>query len=127
MKKNDFYLIGGIILLVAISFILMLIFRSEGSKVLVTIDGHEHKTFDLNEDITYEIVQDGEYNILEIKDGYARIVDASCPISCVSSLEEFIMTMRLLHACRIRLLFVCLAVRKMIWTLWLISILNPMI
>jgi hypothetical protein len=57
----------------------MLIFRSEGSKVLVTIDGHEHKTFDLNEDITYEIVQDGEYNILEIKDGYARIVDASCP------------------------------------------------
>lgn len=80
MKKNDFYLIGGIIILVVLGFLLMLLFRTEGSKLLITIDGKEHKTFDINEDITYEIEhEDGEWNTLVIKDGYVSMLDASCP------------------------------------------------
>ncbi|NLO10612.1 MAG: NusG domain II-containing protein [Clostridiales bacterium] len=79
MKKNDFYLIGGIILFIAIGFLLMLLFRTEGSKVLITIDGKEHKIFNLNEDTTYEILHDGNRNVLEIKDGYVSMIEASCP------------------------------------------------
>lgn len=79
MKKNDIYLIGGIILIVAVSFLLMQIFRREGSKVLITIDGIEHKTFSLNDDISYEILHDGNRNVIEIKDGYVSMTSASCP------------------------------------------------
>jgi hypothetical protein len=80
MKKNDFYLIGGIILVVALLFVPMQIFKKVGSKVVVTIDGVEHKTFDINENITYEMLHDdGEWNTLEIKDGYVSMSGASCP------------------------------------------------
>lgn len=80
MKKNDIILIGGIIVLMALSFLLMLIFRTEGSKLLITIDGVEHKSLYLNEDTTYKIQHDdGEWNTLEIKDGYVWMLDASCP------------------------------------------------
>jgi hypothetical protein len=80
MKKNDIYLICGIILLIACSFLLIRIFRSEGSRVLIMVDGKEHKEFDLNDNITYEILHDdGEFNVIEIRDGYVRMVEASCP------------------------------------------------
>ncbi len=80
MKKNDLYLVAGIIVFIVLGFLLMLIFRSEGSKVLITINGKEHKSFNLNEDITYDILLDnGEWNRLEIKDGYVRMLEASCP------------------------------------------------
>lgn len=80
MKKNDFYLIVGIILLISLLLLFMQIFKVEGSKLLITIDGKEHKTFYINEDTTYKILQEnGEWNTLEIKDGYVRMLDASCP------------------------------------------------
>lgn len=80
MKKNDFYLIGGIIILIALGFILMQLFKSEGSKVIIMINDKEHKTLYLNEDTIYTIQHDdGEWNTLEIKDGYVRMIDASCP------------------------------------------------
>jgi hypothetical protein len=79
MKKNDLYLIAGIILFVALAYALILAFRTEGSKVLITVDGKEHKTFNLNENTSYELINDGEYNIIEIKDGYVRMLEASCP------------------------------------------------
>lgn len=80
MKKNDFYLIGGIALLIIFSFIMIEVFKSEGSIVLITVDGIEHKTFNLNEDITYTIHHyDGGWNTLEIRDGYVSMIEASCP------------------------------------------------
>lgn len=80
MKKNDIYLISGIILLVVIAFIAMQLFKSEGSSVLITIDGIEHETFYLNEDTTYRIQhEDGSWNTLEIKEGNVSMIDASCP------------------------------------------------
>lgn len=79
MKKNDFYLLGGIVLLIALGFLLIQIFNSEGSKVIITIDGIEHKTFNLNEDTSYEILHNGNRNVMEIKDGYVSMIEASCP------------------------------------------------
>jgi len=80
MKKNDLYLIGGILLLVAVSFIFIQLYKSEGSKVLVTIDGKEYKTFSLNDDTVFIVSQDdGKWNTFEIKDGYVKMIGASCP------------------------------------------------
>ncbi len=80
MKKNDFFLIGGIVVLIAIILLVMQLGKSEGRNVLVIINGQENKTFNLNEDIIYKIQHDdGEWNTLEIKDGHVRMIDASCP------------------------------------------------
>ncbi|MDI9509482.1 MAG: NusG domain II-containing protein [Clostridiales bacterium] len=80
MKKNDIFLLSGIILLIGIAFFLMQFFKSEGSRVLITIDGIEDKVFDLSEDAIYKIQhEDGHWNTLEIKDGNVSMIDASCP------------------------------------------------
>lgn len=80
MKKNDLYLIGGILILIALSFLLINLFKTEGSKVLITIDGKEYKTFYLKEDTVYNIQhEDGQWNTLEIRDGAVKMLDASCP------------------------------------------------
>ena len=52
MKKNDFYLLGSIIILIAVGFLLMQLFKNEGSRLIVTIDGKEYMSFYLNEDTT---------------------------------------------------------------------------
>lgn len=80
MKKNDLFLIGGIIILIALSFLLINLLKTEGSKVLITVDGKEYKTFKLSEDTVYTIEhEDGHFNTFEIKDGYVKMLDASCP------------------------------------------------
>lgn len=80
MKKNDIILIGGIIVLMALGFLFIQLSKTEGSKLLITIDGVEHKTLYINEDTTYKLEHDdGEWNTFEIKDGFVRMLDASCP------------------------------------------------
>lgn len=80
MKKNDKILIAVGLIIALIAIVVFLLFRKDGSKVLVTVDGVEYLTFDLNEDITHKIeLANGRYNTLVIKDGYVDMVDASCP------------------------------------------------
>ena len=80
MKKNDLIL-AGIILVIAISALIVLnLNKKEGNTVTVKVDGKVYKEFSLNEDITYEIEGvNGGTNLMVIKDGYADIIDASCP------------------------------------------------
>lgn len=48
--------------------------------MVVKIDGNDHKEFLLSEDVDYTIgFEDGRYNKLVIKDGFAKIIEASCP------------------------------------------------
>ncbi|MDF2942033.1 MAG: putative rane protein [Herbinix sp.] len=80
IKKNDIILVGVVILLGLAVIIFMNVTKTEGSKVVVTIDGNVYNTFDLNEDTTFTINADnGEWNSFEIKDGHVDMVDASCP------------------------------------------------
>ncbi len=80
MKKNDLILVG-ICLLLGIVFIVFLLFtRSEGSKLLITVNGIEYETLELNKDTTYTLELDnGQWNTFVIKDGYVDMTDASCP------------------------------------------------
>lgn len=80
MKKNDYILIGAILIIGIIVIIVINITKTEGSKVLITVEGVELKTLDLNKNTTYTIDgKNGKKNILEIKDGYVTMKDATCP------------------------------------------------
>ena len=76
MKKNDVIIILGIM-----AFALMMLvgyngFAKVGDEVCIYVDGIEFGRYQLNEE---QIVHIQGTNILEIKDGKARMIDADCP------------------------------------------------
>lgn len=81
MKKNDIFLIAGILFLaIAIAAAYFIAYPQNGDMVQVSVDGLAVKTFPLNQNTSYTIrAKADEENILEIKDGYARITAANCP------------------------------------------------
>ena len=84
MKKNDFILIGAILILVLLSYGIMTFWQRSNTKadayVEVKIDGQVYATYPLDEDMEETIVTgDGEYNTLVIKDGKADITETTCP------------------------------------------------
>lgn len=80
MKKNDFILIGVLLVIGVLVILLINITKKEGSKVLVTVDGKEYTSFPLSEDTTYTVdLGNGEWNTFVIKDGRVDMTDASCP------------------------------------------------
>ncbi|MCR5580761.1 MAG: NusG domain II-containing protein [Pseudobutyrivibrio sp.] len=84
MKKNDVYLIIIILLVTAVAVVAMQFRQHKDTNTsptaVVTVDGEVYGTYPLNEDRTERIeLEDGSYNILSIHDGYAEIIEASCP------------------------------------------------
>lgn len=79
--RNDIILIT-ILLASAVLFLVCyyLLFHKEGAFIQITIDGEMYKTLPLNEDTTITIngFNNGS-NTLQIKDGYASVIDADCP------------------------------------------------
>ena len=78
-EKNDLIFIAVLLFLAGIAALYLILFRSEGDLVTVTVDGKLFGEYSLSEDRTVEIKQGDGYNILVIEDGYARVEDASCP------------------------------------------------
>lgn len=77
MKKNDFWLIGFVLLLAV--FILGYHFlkgKSGDAKVMIKVDGNIYGEYELSADQTIDI--DG-MNTLVIRDGQADMQDADCP------------------------------------------------
>ncbi len=87
MKKNDVILIAILLILAILSYIVIKYFiMNNGAYVEVIINGETVETFDLSEDITYKIeTENGDYNLLVIKDNIATVTEASCPDKlCIS-------------------------------------------
>ena len=81
MKKNDFILMGGI-LLTAILFFLgyQFYFQQSGDSVTILVDSQTYATLPLNQNTTLTIPgKNGGENTLEIKNGAASITHADCP------------------------------------------------
>ena len=79
MKKQDFILIG-IILLAAISvFAALHFFAHDGAYVRVEVNSVVVKTLPLDEDTEYLIETENGTNLLVIKDGMADVTEANCP------------------------------------------------
>ncbi len=65
----------GVVMLLAV-----MLTQKNGRYVIVKTDGAEVIRFELDQDTEYEILGDnGERNLLIIKDGKAEIKEASCP------------------------------------------------
>ncbi len=80
IKKNDVILLGTILLLAAAAIIFINIRKTDGSRVVITIDGEEYKTLDLNKDTTLTIeVAEGAYNTVTVKNGEVDMTEANCP------------------------------------------------
>lgn len=80
MKKQDFILIG-IILLIGIALLTgyQLWYHDSGGAVEITIDGELYQTLSLSKDTTIEIPSGNGSNILTIQDGIADMTEADCP------------------------------------------------
>lgn len=76
VKKNDWMLVLGILLLICLSGAVLYGKRSSGRYVSVQVDKERFGRYDLAEDQVIEI-KGG--NRLEIKDGKAFMVYADCP------------------------------------------------
>lgn len=76
MKRNDFILIGIIIICAGLFYVGYNLCGATGEEVVVTVDGVEYGTYELNVD---RVVSIGDTNVLEIKDGEAYMLEASCP------------------------------------------------
>lgn len=84
MKKNDLYLVGGLLLIALVLGVGMSIYKKNATEsapaAVVTIDGTEYGTYPLDQDTVERIdLGDGEYNILVIENGEAHMSEASCP------------------------------------------------
>lgn len=77
MKKNDLYLIGAIVLIIAILFAVIGLTKEDGDYVVVMVDGIEVARYDLGVDGEYEL--NGGTNILRIEGGVAYLTYADCP------------------------------------------------
>ena len=80
LKKSDLILILVLLLAAAAGGLFLLFSRHEGTEVVVRINNAvvDRLPLDVDAEKTYEL-GDGEYNTLVIRDGMARVVEASCP------------------------------------------------
>ena len=83
MKKNDYYLIIGILIVTGIVVLTSnLISRNNSGSAavaVVTIDGKEYNRYPLDREVTERIeLSDGVYNVISIHDGICEITEASC-------------------------------------------------
>lgn len=76
MNKNDKILITLVLVIAAVFGIWTYIRQETGHYVVVEVDGTEYGTYNLNKD---QIIEIGESNTLEIKDGRASMISADCP------------------------------------------------
>ena len=83
MKKNDVILIGVILVLALVSFGGIYLYSAPNTgngEAVVYLDGAEQGRYRLDQELSLEIpAGQGNYNVLEIKDGKADITEASCP------------------------------------------------
>ena len=81
-KRNDVILIAAILALAALAALILLLTRTDGDRVIVTVNGDVYESYSLTKDIEVDI-RTGEngdqLNRLIIKDGKAHVESATCP------------------------------------------------
>lgn len=77
--RNDVILIAVCLFISLALFVIVTLTKRPGAYAVVTVDGKEYGRYSLLEDREVTIESDGGTNLLVIKDGYADILEASCP------------------------------------------------
>ena len=80
IKKKDFLLGGGTLVVALVLFLVMRVTGSEaGSRIQVTVDGEVYGTYSLTENQVIEVKEGDFYNRIRIEDGKAYMEEANCP------------------------------------------------
>ena len=80
LRKNDMILIGTIIIIAVAALVFFQLTKTDGARVVIAVDGETYKTLDLNKDTTINRTDDdGDENIIVIKDGKVKMTVANCP------------------------------------------------
>lgn len=82
MKRNDWFLILGIVVIAACFWLVrsFVMGGASAGSVEVRIDGEIVGTYSLYEDRTEKLeYDDGSYNVMMIKDGKVSVTEADCP------------------------------------------------
>ena len=79
--RNDGIFIAVLLLTLFLAGAAFFFIREEGDTVTVSVDGKHYGTYPLHTDLTLSIRtgEDGEENLLVIRDGTARVESATCP------------------------------------------------
>ena len=77
--RNDIFLAAGLLLLGGALALFLWLTRQAGGTVSVRIDGKAVMELPLSEDAELVLGGGGHTNTLVIRDGKARVVEASCP------------------------------------------------
>ena len=77
--RNDVILIAVCLFISLALFVIVTLTKRPGAYAVVTVDGKEYGRYSLLEDREVTIESDDGTNLLVIKDGYADILEASCP------------------------------------------------
>ena len=80
--RNDLILIGVLLVSLTLAGLAFFLFRGEGDRVVVTVDGEKFGVYALSEDAVVDIRtgEDGKnLNRLVIRDGAAFVETATCP------------------------------------------------
>lgn len=78
MKKADIILVVIILIIGCSALMYINMNKEEGTMVVVTVGGEVIETLSIEKDQTIEIQGPVATNVLQIKDGYADIIDATC-------------------------------------------------
>lgn len=81
-KRNDLILIGVVLVIAIVSFMVFNLYRGNTiakGEVVVKVDGKTFGTYDLNTDQKIPIKSGDHVNVLEIKEGKAKMIEADCP------------------------------------------------
>ena len=78
IKKADIVLLVVLILFGAALSVPAALWKGSGSTAKITVNGRLFGTYNLNDDQTVEIKQDGKTNIVRIEDGKVLMESASC-------------------------------------------------
>ena len=77
MKKKELTFIIGIVVFALLLWAGMyLVRRGNYGTIRITVDGEEYGTYSLAKD---QVIQIGDTNVCEIKDGEVRMTEADCP------------------------------------------------
>lgn len=77
-RKQYCFIIFGTFVLAGVLYLAVFLTRQRGDFVVVEVQNQEAIRFSLSENLTYEIDSKDGVNVLEIKDGFAKIVRADC-------------------------------------------------
>lgn len=80
MKKKDWYLIAGLLLIAGILFLVMGMGRqAEGKEIRITVDGETIGVYSLSENQEIPVYGELGENLIHIEDGKAWMEEADCP------------------------------------------------